>query len=107
MNFPNFFLQKDNRSKLPEKLILDSHFMYVRHKPGHDWKIEDGLPDFSKIKIGTEKKDRQSMNWNIFSIPIWARFNDKTEYLMPLVGEIFSHNEFKFKDGSEGVSSTN
>jgi hypothetical protein len=80
MNFPGFFLNKGKLSELPEKSILDSHFMYVRHKPGHDWNREDGLPDFSKIKIGTDKNERQSMNWNIFSIPIWARFNDKKDY---------------------------
>jgi hypothetical protein len=49
--------------------------MYARHKPGHDWDESEGLPDFSKIKL-----ESQSFNWNIFSIPIWTRFNDKKEY---------------------------
>lgn len=76
MRFPKLFLEKRNCPILSETQILNSHYMYARHKPGHDWKIEEGLPDFSKIKI----EDKQSFNWNIFSIPIWTRFNDKKEY---------------------------
>jgi hypothetical protein len=76
MKFPSFFLEQKKRPILEGDIFKDFHFMYARHKPGHDWNIEEGIPDFSKIKL----KD-QSFNWSIYSIPIWTRFNDKKEYL--------------------------
>lgn len=49
--------------------------MFMRNKPGHGWIVDEGLPDFTKVK-----KD-QSFNWSSLSIPIWTRFNDKKIYL--------------------------
>jgi len=73
MNFPTQLL-RCGRNQLPSKRILLFHYAFARHKPSHDWKEEDGLPDFSKIKID------QSFNWSQFSIPIWTRFNAAMEY---------------------------
>ncbi len=74
MKFPVFLLQK-NRKKKVSKKIKNWNFLYTRHKPSTDWNEEEGLPDFTKIKID------QSFNWCNFSIPIWTRFTDKKEYL--------------------------
>ena len=74
-------LYSNGRETLHEDQILDSHKLYQRHKPGYDWKESEGLPDFTKIKIDPkEKKNNQSYNWEIFSSPAWARFNEKKEY---------------------------
>lgn len=74
MNFPTQLL-RGNRKEKPQERILLFHYAFVRHKPGHDWKDEDELPDFTKIKI-----EDQSCYWDQYSIPIWARFNDVKEY---------------------------
>lgn len=74
MNFPKSLYQRD-RQKLNDKKIKNHHYLYMRNKPGYSWKVEDGIPDFNTIKVD------QSFNWCLFSIPIWARFNDKKEYL--------------------------
>lgn len=84
MNFPPSLIQ-NNRPQFPKAKILLSHFVYARHKPGHDWLVKENIPDFEKIKIPknleeSQKGKGQSFNWNLFSIPIWARFDDTKLY---------------------------
>lgn len=74
MKYPSSLLT-NNRKTFNKTCIKDFNYLYTRHKPSTDWKEEDGLPDFSKIKLD------QSFNWCNFSIPIWTRFNNKKEYL--------------------------
>jgi hypothetical protein len=73
MLFPNSLLLK-KRKTFDEKDILPEHFMYMRHKPGHDWKVGDEFPTYEKINMD------QSFNWNVYSIPVWTRFNDQKVY---------------------------
>lgn len=40
----------NGREKLDKLNIIDSNYLYARHKPGYDWKEEEGLPDCTKIK---------------------------------------------------------
>jgi len=49
--------------------------IYARFKPGSDWRQEEQLPAYEKIKVD------QSFNWEVFSIPEWTRFNPNREYL--------------------------
>ncbi len=74
-------LYRNGRPKLPASDIESSHRMYMRHLPGYDWNMDEGLPDYTKIKIDPENRNNQSYNWNKFSKPHWARFNPDCEYL--------------------------
>ena len=74
MKFPSLLLQ-NGRKKKSSTCIKNWHYLYTRHKPSSDWNHEEGLPDFTKIKID------QSFNWCNYSIPLWTRFNDVQEYL--------------------------
>lgn len=74
MKYPSSLLQ-ENKKKLEPNRIRNWNYLYTRHKPSSDWNEEEGLPDFTKIKID------QSFNWCNFSIPLWTRFNDRKEYL--------------------------
>lgn len=85
MKFPPSLMSND-RPTLQESKILLSHFLYSRHRPGHDWNSTENIPDFTKIKIPesineSEKGLGQSFNWNIYSIPVWTRFDDQQNYL--------------------------
>lgn len=73
MKFPKQLIKK-GRNIIPNNKIKSRNLMFARHKPGYDWNNKEGFPDFSKIKVD------QSFNWSAYSIPIWARFNDKKEY---------------------------
>lgn len=79
MNYPKT-LFRNGRGLYPENKIKHHHRMYARHKPGYDWIVAEGLPDFSKIKIEAGHSDaNQSFNWSMFSLAHWVRFNpDKT-----------------------------
>ncbi len=81
MEYPEA-LYCNGRKKLDKAKIVNSNFLYARHKPGHDWNEEEGLPDFSKIKINPKKpSENQSFNWDQYSEPHWVRFNPQKEYL--------------------------
>lgn len=81
MEYPDE-LYRNEREPLQKSAILDHHYLYARHKPGYDWKEVEGLPDFTKIKIDPDDKDKnQSFNWEKFSEPHWVRFNPQKEYL--------------------------
>ena len=73
MQFPEC-LKRKGRKTLPEKKINNKNLMYARHKPGVQWKIGDEFPDFKQIRSD------QSFNWSAFSIPVWARFNERQEF---------------------------
>lgn len=74
MKFPSSLLQ-NGRKKKSSARIRNWNYVYTRHKPSSDWNHEEGLPDFTKIKLD------QSFNWCNYSIPLWTRFNDAQEYL--------------------------
>lgn len=81
MKYPNE-LYRNGREELDKSNILDTHYLYARHKPGVDWNESQGLPDFTKIKIDPDKSDKnQSFNWDKLSEPHWVRFNPAKEYL--------------------------
>jgi len=73
MEYPSLLLQK-NRKKKDSSRIRNWNYLYSRHKPSSNWNTDEGLPDFTQIKID------QSFNWCNYSIPIWTRFNDKQKY---------------------------
>lgn len=75
MNFPRS-LRKNISKTYDARFFLPWQSVYIRHKPGDGWDIQNSLPDYSRIKIDK----RQSCNWSIFSIPVWARFDDNVEY---------------------------
>lgn len=80
MEYPEA-LYSNGRPRLSNNEILKEHYLYQRHKPGYDWKEEEGLPDFTKIKIDPNNPERnQSYNWEKFSEPHWVRFNPQKEY---------------------------
>ncbi len=72
MKFPNSLLYKGRRI-YPSNFILSFNYMFVRC-PHSEWKEGDDFPDFNQIKLN------HSFNWSVFSIPLWAKFNDKKEY---------------------------
>lgn len=74
MKYPSLLLQK-KRKKLDTNKIKNWNYLYSRHKPSSNWNHEEGLPDFTKIKID------QSFNWCNYTIPLWTRFNLEKEYL--------------------------
>lgn len=81
MEYPEA-LYCNGRKKLDKAEIFNSNYLYARHKPGYDWIEEEGLPDFSKIKIDPKTPSKnQSFNWDRFSEPHWVRFNPQKEYL--------------------------
>lgn len=61
--------------------------LYARHKPGVGWDEKEGLPDFTQIKM------TQSLNWCLYSLPHWCRFNDAGEYLNNYAVVSYSHAE--------------
>lgn len=81
MEYPDELYSKD-LNPLPKEQILDEDYLYQRHKPGHGWKPEEGLPDYTKIEISPEKGRLQSYNWSRFSKPHWVRFNSAKQYLI-------------------------
>lgn len=82
MQYPKELL-RNHRDKLDSSDILDSHYLYKRHKPGHDWDENLDLPDFSKIRIEPDNQnENQSFNWEKFSEPHWVRFTPQGEYLL-------------------------
>lgn len=72
MHFLKWFRYKDWKP-LAECKIHSRNLMYARHPPKH-WKEEENFPDVTQIR------STQSFYWSAFSIPFWARFNDKNEY---------------------------
>ena len=81
MEYPEELYRK-GRHKLDKSKIINSDYLYARHKPGHDWNEIEGLPDFTKIKINpNEPSNNQSFNWDRFSKPHWVRFNPHKKYL--------------------------
>lgn len=81
MDFPEELYCK-NRKKIQSSEILDKHYQYARHKPGHDWNERHELPDYTKIKIDPNNKNNQSFNWDQFSEPHWVRFDPQGKYLI-------------------------
>lgn len=72
MHFLKWFRYKDSKP-LAECKIHSRNLMYARHPPKH-WIKKENFPDVTKIR------STQSFYWSAFSIPYWARFNDKNEY---------------------------
>lgn len=83
MKFPSE-LRSHGRRRLPNDRFASHHFLYARHKPSSDWNEEDGLPDFTRVKLD------QSFNWCLLSIPVWTRFNEEREYLADYAVAAFS-----------------
>lgn len=74
MIFPNQ-LKPEHIKFLRNRKISIYHIMYWRCKPGSVWQQNSEVPDFLQIRSD------QSFNWSAYSIPLWARFNDKMEFL--------------------------
>ena len=76
-------LYRQGRPILDKSEISKKEFLYARHKPGHDWKIDENIPDYTKIKIDPDNQDEnQSYNWDKLSKHHWVRFNPLKEYLI-------------------------
>jgi hypothetical protein len=105
MQYPDELYQR-GRKKLDKSAILSSDYLYARHKPGYDWNEKEGLPDYTKIKIDPENKEKnQSLNWDRFSKPHWVRFNPNRVYqkeyaVVGFLTETIRHIE-KYENNSE------
>lgn len=81
MEYPEVLYQ-NGREKVDKDAILESHYLYARHKPGYDWNEAEGLPDYNKIKINPDSPEKnQSFNWEQYSEPHWVRFKSEKIYL--------------------------